>query len=41
MLADNFIHQRILKDSSGVLVFVSGLGLDVRNQREVFIRKYA
>ena len=41
MLADNFIHQRILRDSSDVLVFVSGLGLNIRNQREVFIWKYA
>ena len=41
MITDDFIHKLILRDSSDVLVFVSGLGLNIRNQREVFIRKYA
>lgn len=41
MITEDFIYRLIKKDSRNVLVGISGLGLDIRNQREVFLRRYA
>ena len=35
------IHKLLCKDSKNAIVFISGLGLDIKLQREVFIRRFA
>ena len=38
---ENFVYKFICSDSNQAVVFVSGMGLDIRDQREVFIRNAA
>jgi len=38
---ENFVYKFIHSNSNQAVVFVSGMGLDIREQREVFIRNMA
>ena len=38
---ESFIYKFVSSNSSQAVVFVSGMGLDVREQREIFIRRVA
>ena len=38
---DSFAHRLHRKDNKEAIIFVSGLGLDIKSQREAFVRHFA